>query len=204
MKKTLLLILAIFLFAGFSYGQLTLGIRAGYNGNKLYTSLSNIESQFKSGFHVGVFSRFGKRLYFAPELIYTFSGGEFTNNGTDTSWNKQSFTIGSLDVPLLVGFKIIRTKLLKWRIELGPVASFIVHKKVTNFDDLTGPITNADFNSIQWQILAGTGIDLWFMTLDIRYQYAFNSLLKDVENYSFDTKNNYIVVSLGFKILGNK
>jgi hypothetical protein len=42
------------------------------------------------------------------------------------------------------------------------------------------------------------------MTLDIRYQYGFNSLIKDIENYDFNTKNNMVVVTLGFKFMGNK
>lgn len=206
MKKLFLFLVFLFLATEFSFGQFTLGIRAGYNGNKLTTNLDSIKTQFQSGFHIVAFSRIGKRLYFAPELLYTLSGGTFTNEGSnpDSSWTKQKVTVGSLDIPLLIGFKIIRTKLIKWRIELGPVASFVVNKKIKNFDDLTGPIETASINSANWFILAGTGIDLWFLTLDIRYQYGFNSLIKDIENYDFNTKNNMVVVTLGFKFMGNK
>jgi len=206
MKKILFLLVFLFLATELSLGQFTLGIRTGYNGNKLTTNLSDIKTQFQSGFHIGAFSRIGKRLYFAPELLYTFTGGTFTNEspGADTTWTKQKLTVGSLDIPLLLGFKIIRSKLIKWRIELGPVASFVVNKKVKNFDDLVGPIENASINTANWFILAGTGIDLWFLTLDIRYQYGFNSLIKDIQNYDFKTNNHLVVVSLGFKIIGNK
>src|SRR5512133_589378 len=101
MKKLIFIAIAVFFVSGYSFGQFTLGLRAGYNGNKLATDLSSIEAQFSNGFHMGLFSRIGKRIYVAPELLYTFSGGKFTNNGNDGTWNKQKFTLGSLDIPFL-------------------------------------------------------------------------------------------------------
>jgi hypothetical protein len=208
MKKVKLIFLAglimLFFVTGYSFGQFTLGFRAGYNANKLATSLESIRSRFGSGFHAGAFLRTGDRIYFAPELTYTFSSGSFTNDSTNGTWTKQKFTVGSLDVPLLVGFKIINTGFFKWRVELGPVTSFVVHKKVKNYDDLTGPVESASFNTANWMIMAGTGIDFLFLTLDIRYEYAFNSLIKNTANYSFYTHNNFIIVSLGFKLIGNE
>lgn len=203
MKKAILLFIAIFLFTGFSFGQMTLGFRLGYNGNKLTTNIDSVTSQFKSGFHAGVFTRFGKRIYFAPELLYTFSGTSLTSSSPDSAW-QQNIRIGSLDVPLLFGLNIIRSQMLKWRVEAGPVMSFVLNKKIEDVNSFTGPITTADISSAQWMVMLGTGLDLWFLTLDIRYEYAFNTLISDVQDYSFDTKNSFIVVSLGFKFLGNQ
>jgi hypothetical protein len=203
MKKTLLLFAAIFLFSGISFGQMTLGFRLGYNASKLTTDVNSISTDFKSGFHAGVFTRFGKRIYFAPELLYTFSGSSLTSSSPDSAWH-QTIRIGSVDVPLLFGLNIIRSQMIKWRVELGPVMSFVTNKKVEDVNSFTGPIETADINTAQWMIMAGTGIDIWFITLDIRYEYAFNTLIADVQDYSFDTKNNLLVVSLGFKFLGNQ
>lgn len=200
----MLILIAVFFVTELSFGQLTLGFRAGYNGNKLVTDLSSIESHFGNGFHVGIFSRFGKRIYFAPELNYRLSASTFSNDSTNGTWTKQRFTVGSLDIPLLAGFKIVNAGFLNWRVELGPVASFVVNKKVKNFDDLTGPVESASFNTASWLIMVGTGIDVLFFTLDIRYEYSFNSLLKNVDNYNFNSHNNLIIVSLGFKLLGNE
>jgi hypothetical protein len=192
-----------------SYGQFALGLRIGYNGNALTTNLDSIKSQFNNGFHVGIWSRIGKRVYFAPEILYTLSGGVFTNEGnvSTTGW-KQKINIGSLDVPLLVGFKIIHSKLITWRLEVGPEMSFVVGEKIKDVNSVTGPITSADISKANWYILAGTGIDVLFMSLDIRYQYGLNQMIQDVtqgtSTYSFDTKNSLIAVSLGFKLFGKK
>jgi len=186
-------------------GQTVLGFRIGYNGNNLTSGIDSITSKFTSGFQTGVFMRIGKRIYFGPEVLYTYSGANLTNEGSasDIIW-KEKIGIGSLDIPLLFGLNIIRSQMFKWRLELGPVASFTTNTKITNVSYAEGPITSGDINSTQWRLMAGTGIDLWFLTLDIRYQYAFNTLISDVQNYSFDTKNSIINISLGFKFLGNQ
>jgi len=205
MKKLILLFIIALFATELSYGQFALGIKLGYNASKLSTDLDSIKSEFKSGFHLGVWSRFGKRLYIAPELQYTFSGGVFTEEGSDptTGW-KQKINIGTLDIPVLVGFKIIHSDFITWRIELGPQASFILNKKITDENAILGPIQEADLRTANWYVIGGTGIDILFLKLDIRYQYGLNQLIQDVDNYHFDTKNQMFVVSLGWKIFGKK
>ena len=202
MKKFLILLFIVFLTSELSYGQFALGLKIGYNANKLSTDLDSIKSQLRSGFHAGVFTRIGKRLYFAPELLYTLSGGVFTNEGVQ-NW-KQQVTVGTMDVPLLLGLKIIHSKFITWRIELGPEGSFVVNKKITEKGSITGPITDADISTATWYILGGTGIDVLFLSLDVRYQYGLNDLIQDAQNYSFNTQNSMFLVSLGFKIFGKK
>jgi hypothetical protein len=205
MKKLVLLFIIALFATELSYGQFALGIKLGYNASKLSTDLDSIKSSFNSGFHVGVFSRFGKRLYVAPELQYTMSGAVFTSESTlpTKDW-KQKVTIGSFDVPVLLGFKIIHSDFITWRIELGPQASFVVNKKIKDENSVTGPINDASLSSVNWYVLAGTGIDILFLKFDIRYQYGLNQLIKDAGSYQLDTKGQMFVVSLGWKILGKK
>jgi len=199
MKKIILLFVIALFATELSYGQFALGIKVGYNASKLSTDLDSISSSFKSGFHVGVFSRFGKRLYVAPELQYTLSGSTLSTD----DW-KQKITVGSLDIPVLVGFKIIHSDFLTWRIELGPQASFLVNSKITDVNSIAGPINDASLNSVNWYVLAGTGIDILFLKLDVRYQYGLNQLIEDAGAYQLDTKGQMFVVSLGWKIFGKK
>lgn len=210
MKKIILVFIIALFAADLTYGQFALGIKVGYNANKLSTNVDSIKSDFNSGFHVGIFSRFGKRLYIAPELQYSLSGAVFSNEGnlTTSGW-KQKVTIGSLDIPVLVGFKIIHSDLITWRIELGPQASFTVNKKVTDQEDLAGPIKEANINSANWYVIGGTGIDFLFLKVDVRYQYGLNQLLTDVQSVgnstsTYDARNQMFVVSVGWKIFGKK
>lgn len=210
MKKFILLIAVSLLAVDFSYGQFALGIKLGYNANKLSTNVDTIKSQFNSGFHVGVFSRFGKRLYLAPEIQYTMSGAVFSDEGNlSTSGWKQKIKIGTLDIPLLLGFKIIHSDFITWRIELGPQASFVVNKKVEDETSILGPIKEANINDVNWYVLGGTGIDILFLKFDIRYQYGLNQLLQDVQSLgssttTFSAGNQMFVISVGWKIFGKK
>ena len=193
-----LFLLSVFLLsATLVFAEFTVGIKVGYNASKLSTSLDTISTSFKSGFQVGAFVRIGKRVYFQPEVYYTTQGGVFSSNLYD--W-KQNIKLGSLDVPALIGFKIINHDKLNLRILAGPMASFIVNKTIEETGVVINPITNADINSVNWYIQAGAGLDLWKFTLDVRYQIGLNQLIKDVQTVSYNTHNNVWVVSLGFKI----
>ena len=211
MKKIVLLIAVLMFSAGVSFGQFSFGIKVGYNASKLHTTLDSIKSSFNSGFHFGAFVRVGKKVYVQPELYYTFQGGIFENNVTNTYNNwKQNVTVGTLDIPVLIGFKLINLKVINWRIMAGPMGSFVVNSKISNIS-LTGPIEKADINKANWYIQAGTGVDVLFMTLDIRYQIGLNQIIKSSQfmtsggtptgkAYDFNARNNMWVVSLGFKL----
>ena len=104
----------------------------------------------------------------------------------------------------MIGFKIIHSDVITWRIEVGPEVSFMVNSKVTNLNDFTGPIQTADLSKANWYVLGGTGIDVLFLSFDIRYSYGLNKLISGVQNWNLSSKNSLFVVSLGFKIFGKK
>lgn len=205
MKRFILILIVFTGLTGVTFGQFALGVRLGYNANKLTTNIDSIKSDFNSGFHVGVWARIGKRIYVAPEIQYSLSGGVFTNEGTvsnPTGW-KQKINVGSFDIPILLGVKIIHSDYITWRVEVGPEASFVVNKKITN-DGLNPPVTEDNINTANWYIMAGTGVDFLFMSLDVRYKYQLNKFITDVQNNSLDSKCNNLIVSLGFKLFGKK
>ncbi|MCK9424084.1 MAG: PorT family protein [Bacteroidales bacterium] len=196
--KKLLFFLFIFLAAELTFGQFTVGIKVGYDAAKLSTNIDSVKSNFKSGFQVGAFLRIGKRLFLQPELYYTTQGGVFTSNASN--W-KQNIKVGSMDVPVLIGFKLLKGDFINLRLMAGPLASFVVNKSVSDAGGVVGPIKSADLNSVNWAIQAGAGVDVWLFTFDIRYQIGLNQLIKSVQNYTFNSYNNVWNVSLGFKFL---
>jgi hypothetical protein len=202
LKKLILLLLVLFT-AEAIYGQFHFGIKAGYNASKLSTDIDSVKSNFKSGFQIGAFARIGKRFYLQPEVYYTTQGGVFTSNVSN--W-KQNVKIGSIDVPVLVGFHFIKGDFVNLRILAGPVVSFVVNKSIAeegydiNGQIVQGPISTGDLSSVNWSIQAGAGVDVWMFTLDVRYQIGLSQLITEVQNWQFDSKNNVWVISLGFKI----
>jgi len=205
--RRITLVTLFLLISGITFAGLTFGIKAGYNANKLSATIDSISSQFKSGMQFGIFIRAGKRLYVQPELYYTIQGARYIlNDPTNThSWT-QKITLGSIDIPLLLGFKIINGKKINFRINAGPLVSFITNRQVKNLNDLwPGPLTGSSINPVNWYIQAGFGVDIWFFTLDVRYQGGLNPIISTVDyglhTYDFNSKNNVFQFSLGFKIL---
>jgi hypothetical protein len=211
MKKTVLLFFVLLFSAGVTFGQISFGLKIGYNASKLHTSVDSIKSSFNSGLHFGAFFRFGKKVYIQPEAYYTLQGGIFENNVPNTFNNwKQKVTVGSLDIPVLVGFRIIDVKVVNWRIMAGPMVSFVVNSKINDVS-LVGPIQNSDISKLNWYVQAGTGVDILFITLDIRYQAGLNHIIASSQfvnssgnttgqQYNLNATNNMWVVSLGFKL----
>ncbi|MCX6276999.1 MAG: porin family protein [Bacteroidetes bacterium] len=208
--KKLIVILTVFIAATFSsettFAQFAFGFKLGYNASKLSANIDSIKSSMSSGFHVGAFARIGKKVFLQPEFYYTLSGASFENLGPSTvnDW-KQKVTVGTLDIPVLIGINIFQTKIFKWRIIAGPMASFVVNSKITDVN-LTGPIEKSDINSVNWYLQAGTGIDVLFLTLDIRYQVGLNKIINEAISsngtvYPVNSTGNMFIVSVGFKVL---
>lgn len=206
MKKIIFLFVLLFFSAGVTFGQFNFGLKVGYNASKLHTGLDSIKSSFNSGFHFGAFFRLGigKKVYIQPEAYYTMQGGIFNNNLLNANW-KQKITVGTLDIPVLVGFKIINLKVVNWRIMAGPMASILINSKIKDENTFIGPIKNSDINKLNWYVQAGMGFDVLFITLDVRYQVGLNHMIKSAQgtsglSYNLNATNNMWVVSLGFKL----
>jgi hypothetical protein len=198
MKKFFFLVMFL-LPATVMFGQFSFGLKLGANFSKMSTNIDTMSASMKPGFQIGAFVRFGKRFYVQPEVYYNLGGGSFT--GDSTSW-KQDIVIGSVDIPVLVGFKLLNAKIVNIRILGGPLVSFVTNTKVKDVNDITGPITSADLNNVNWGIQAGAGVDVLFLTLDIRYQWGLNDVIKEIgaTTATANSKYNTWVISLGFKI----
>ena len=83
----------------------------------------------------------------------------------------------------MIGYNIVDNALFKFRAMAGPVG---VH----------ADLGKTDLNTIMWNIQAGLGIDLWKITLDVRYEFGLNELNKGATE---QTKSNSYMVSLGLK-----
>jgi hypothetical protein len=200
MKKFLILII---LFFGISeiYGQFTFGPKIGYTSSKLSTNFDTIKENAKNNFQVGAFVRFGKKLYVQPELYYATSGGKLKIEGTEL---EEDIKFKNLCIPVLIGYKLINAKIINLRVLAGPVANFNLGTDISSSDLITDPLQDSDFKNAAWGLDLGAGIDLFFLTLDIRYEIGLNNIYKGPDNGGDQkVKNNVFVVSLGFKLVGS-
>jgi hypothetical protein len=198
MKRTLILCIAV-LAAVTLNAQFHLGPKIGYTTSKLSTDLDDIKEDVKHNFQIGAFARFGKKLYLQPEVYYATSGGSLKVEGTSL---EEEIKLKNIVVPALVGFHLINAKVINLRIFAGPVANFIIDKSVEADDLITDPLQDSNFKNVAWGLDAGAGIDVFFLTFDLRYELGLNNIfIPDSGEPEQKMKSNLFVVSLGFKII---
>jgi hypothetical protein len=158
------------------------GVKAGVSFSTLKTGLNAItDKSGKTGFNAGVFARIGKDLYFQPELNYVSFGDNYKFNNTAFQAKFRQ-----LNLPLMVGYKIVNTDELIFRVSAGPDLYYNLKKPIApagfKYSDLTaGGVVNA-------------GVDIGSLTFDARYSLGLSKFNKDLGQ-----KSNIFSLGVGFK-----
>ena len=211
MKKTVLTItLATIVLS--TYAQLPftfdLGLKAGINSSQISTgsatinnvSYTNFTSPGKSGFDFGAFARLGgKRLYLQPEILYCQQNGQSSN-----ALITQNLNIKTIEVPVLLGFKLINLKVASLRAFTGPAMAFVMNS--SNVDLVAGNIQNFDPKNLKnniWNWQLGAGIDILKVTFDVRYEWGLSNTSGGnlSSNPGFVNKVKALTFSVGFKFI---
>ena len=151
-KLTIIFVLAVFALAGNAQGFLDAGIKAGINASKISANIDDYNAQTINKYLFGAFARINiGRFYIQPEAYYNSKGGEYIDEVNASTIN--SFDLKTIDVPALIGIKLIDQKALNLRIMAGPVFSFVTDKSVK------GQLTESAMkdNFFGWQY--GAGVD---------------------------------------------
>lgn len=191
MKKiAILLVLAAFTLALKAQNFFEAGIKAGLNTSKISTTISDYSPQTVNNYSVGAFARLNLgRVYLQPEVYYNSKGGEYIDQLNLQTVN--SFDLKAVDVPALIGIKLINQKSFNLRVLAGPVFSFVTDKSVEGQFSIDG----FEDNFFGWQY--GAGVDLLFVTFDARMQSYSDNIYASP---NFDTKSGMFVLSLGIKL----
>jgi len=190
--------------SGFAFGQFSIGPKIGFNTSTLTTDKDSITSSLTNNFNFGVFVRLGKKIYLQPEINWLTTGGVFKKQSIGSlSPVKQTIEMKTVEIPIIVGWRIINLGVGNIRILAGPSASIVTNKKITteNGSNLTDLIEDADIEDMVWGFNVGAGADILMFTLDVRYQMGLNDVITKVNNFDYNSKNNMFAVSLGWKIL---
>lgn len=184
-KLTMIIALAILALTGKSQDLFDFGPKVGINTTKISANLADYNPETVTKFQFGAFARINVGpVYLQPEAY--FNSKEYIDAINLST--KEKFNLNTIDVPALVGVKIINQESLNVRIMAGPVFSFLTDKSAKS--QLTED--NLKNNRLGWQY--GAGVDYMFITLDARMEsYSKNFSPK------FDT-NGIFVLSLGLKL----
>jgi hypothetical protein len=194
--KKLILAAVICLFSSALFAQLSspinLGVHAGLVSTKVDTKIPNIsdvKDDADNGMMLGAFLRINlNKWYLQPELNYVSRKSEIEVEGV-----KGEFKTKSMDVPLLLGYKVVKLPAFKLRAFAGPVASFKIDDSFAK--TLKDKVGDPKTEGAVWNGKVGAGVDVWKLTLDVDYEFG----LTDVSS-EFLKKNKMFNVTLGFKL----
>lgn len=195
MKKALLTgVFAILSMAAFSQSNSGFGIKGGlnYSANGDYFESAGEAARNPDrniGYHLGIFGKLGNRFYFRPELVYT---------KTQSDYNGDKFDINKLDMPLLVGAKIIGPV----HVFAGPAFQYLLD---TDFDGIS---INRVENDFTVGLNIGAGVNLGKLGIDLRYERGFsenearfiNTNITTVGDSRVDSRPDQLILSLSVKL----
>lgn len=231
MKKLGLLLLA-FVLVSTAQAQmpLSLGLKFGYNSSKMTLSnfqstdykFSDIKSETKNGYNLGAMARIklGK-LFLQPEAYYTVKKGATSLKPTLTgglggltpgvNYSKE-VSLQNLEIPILLGYKLLDFKLANLHVMTGPMAAFNMGndvkftnadgEKVSSDDFLPSGGEFTSFSSAmkaaQWNWQFGAGVDILMLTIDARYEMGLSNLSK----MDLTEKSNFLIFSVAWRFFG--
>jgi len=209
MRKTILTFtLMAVVLSSFAIGPFTIGLKGGINSSKITTdnysgqgvTFNDFKSDAKSGFNLGAFARLGTKIYLQPELLYCVRNSQSTD-ATGTA--SQSVKLKTIQVPILLGFKLIDLKLASIRAFTGPAMSFPMSSSKVTYDGISAGITDTkNYKNNIWDWQLGAGVDVGMITLDCRYEWGLSNTSEgNVSKVGFVNKGNTLTFSVGFKFI---
>ena len=207
MKKIVLLFATVLISAAM-FGQFHFGPQIGYTASNLTVNRSEIVNNLKNNLLIGVFARFGNKIYVQPEVNWLTQGSVFKYEFDISNPNpvEQNIKISSLQVPVSIGWRIINLKVVNIRVFGGVTANFAL-KTTINTTNGNGSeyLVPDDFKSVYWQWQAGLGVDVFMFAIDVKYLGGMSNVFsKDIqydnETHTLSSKSNLFEVTVGWKI----
>jgi hypothetical protein len=196
--KKFILILMFFVpsIALLAQPVLDLGVKAGINNSKVTFKKSEFSSESIVKTHIGAFARVGfGNIYLQPEAYFIAKGGDVLESGPSASERVARFDYNNIDVPLLLGIKVLDGDRSNLRIMAGPVFSIMASKDIDDHDNFSREYLEDHYFGFQY----GIGVDFLNFFLDARMEHGANNLYS-YPGGGLDGKNQTFMVTAGFKI----
>lgn len=171
--------------------QIYVGIKGGIN----YSCLSSSKA-FKlmdgAGHLGGVMTRFDVgRFYIQNVVLYI---GKSSKIEKAPLLESRNIKWESVEVPLIVGYKILDLTTINARVFGGGFYSYVIDESISGFNHFKNAYKKLYKSNIEYQV--GAGIDMLKFTIDLIYQRGLNKVSKD-----FNSKINSFSLSIGYFIL---
>ena len=171
MKKIVLIILLLIGFSMFSFSQTTVKVAFGINTSRLNTDNGSWSNEARVGWQTGGSWLMGNKFYIEPGVYYaSISSSMVHKDNAQLSFDSK---INMFRIPVFAGYHILGNasdSFFNLRVFGGPTMSFIT--SVTE----TEALKKDDFSKMLWGVDAGIGVNVWWLFLDIGYEWGLNNV----------------------------
>lgn len=208
MKKLILILLTSFFLVQVADAQLfKWGLKGGLGFSTVkITDITGIQDgsdvydlvtgESVMGYHLGVQTRIKiAMIYVQPELYWNAGGGSLKQVVDGGATEILNVKFNRIDIPVMAGVKLGPV-----RLNVGPMASLVVGEN----SDLTllHPDLELYKKSLTWAWQGGIGVDLWKLSLDLRYEGPLSDLSTiipdNLTEYTLDPRPKQWLFSVGF------
>lgn len=202
--KRILFSSLILLFATIAFSQpiIDIGLKGGVNSSNLHIEEGRLlddngmtlSSESFTKMHFGAFGRIGwNKVYIQPEVYFSKKGGNLSSNIFELT---SDFDYKNVDVPVLLGYKLIKGGAVDLHIMAGPVFSFVTDASYPS--ELDPFLHDEFFNEHLFGVQYGLGVDVLFLTVDARMEHS-SKIYDDPSVVSGNATT--FMLTVGFKIL---
>lgn len=160
-----------------SQSPIHIGLKGGANFTDLSLNYGDLKNKYSAGYSAGAFTRVDiSKLYVQGELLYSHKSSKVESNtlgAEKTSWN-------SIDVPVTIGYKILKSDNLSLRVFGGGVYSYILNDKARILREVKESFKKFDKSNIGY--VAGVGVDLGKITIDLSAQGSLTKMSSDFKS----------------------
>lgn len=216
MLQKLIMLLLLFKVSGLTHAQSpktsksifssTFGIKGGVNLSNLYVNDVNSENS-KLGFQLGFFVKAPIAPMFSiqPELIYSQKGSQVSYDNFFAK-GKVSYNLHYIELPVMAVVNLSKN----FNVHAGPYISYLAGVTVKNkanngIYDFEREINRDNFETLDYGIAGGFGIDAKNVGVGLRYNYGLKEIGRERQvfgqPYSFSNAKNsvlqlYLVIGL--------
>lgn len=178
-------------------GKLHIGGFIGPNISTYALEGSELNSGTRFGYQIGGFLRYGERFYVQSGLTYFSMNSRLSypipvpSPGAPVEVADR-VNVRYLQLPLLVGVRFYQQERrdLRLRLQAGPALSML-----TGVNNNGLRLDSNDYRNLWFGAQAGLGMDVWFFSLNLGYQWGLSNAFSN--SYNQDGSYRMTTLSLG-------
>jgi hypothetical protein len=162
----------------------------GGNSNTMSGSTASYNANSALGYQLGVAFKKGGFTYWQVGLMYNYSAFGFNTVASNIDTGK--LNVQALDIPVTLGINFLSfAKIVGLRAFVSAIPAFTLGVGNNDFG-----ISKDNVNSFVFYVGGGIGVDIFFLMIDIGYNYGTGSLMK---NSASSTNPGQAYLNLGFR-----